>query len=249
VPGDVTGLIHIHFMPDVLVAFFAHVRCLLEIAAHLLVECLEVSEEILPVQLPALGLVEGGEEVLHLFVAILLVLLLLFLLFLIRLVNEVIELQGLLVSSNDLSFLVHKQEANATLDRSVNLQVGLHLGFLDEQLPDFETVASERRGGDQLELSLVGHRGSTQQGALRVKVLDLRDTSVSVGMGVDDMLADTFVDDPLLDLGSLSSDEEVVLVDLVHVGGLVAELESFDDVLSSGLQVNNGNVDERLLVV
>ena len=68
-------------------------------------------------------------------------------------------------------------------------------------------------------------------------------------MSIINGLASLIFNNPVLDLATLGSNQDVVLVDLVQLCRLVAQFEGLNDVLSSSLEVHDGDVHEGLSVV
>ena len=68
-------------------------------------------------------------------------------------------------------------------------------------------------------------------------------------MSVIDLLANAFVNDPVLDLTELSSDKQIILIDLKQLSWLVRQLESLKIIFSASLDIEDGNEDECLPVV
>lgn len=68
-------------------------------------------------------------------------------------------------------------------------------------------------------------------------------------MSIIDLLANAFVDDPVLDLTELSSDKQIIFVDLKQLSWLVRQLESLEVIFSAGLDIEDGDEHECLSVV
>jgi hypothetical protein len=68
-------------------------------------------------------------------------------------------------------------------------------------------------------------------------------------MGIVDLLANAFINDPVLDLTMLSSNKQIIFIDLKQFSWLVCQLESFEIVFSASLDIENGDEDECLSVV
>ena len=67
-------------------------------------------------------------------------------------------------------------------------------------------------------------------------------------MRIIDLLTSLLINLPVLDLAALGSHQNVVFVNLEKLRRLVAKLELLYIVFSSGLQIDNGNIDDALLV-
>ena len=126
-PRDETRFIGIKLIPYILKALLSHLSSMLELITKMLMQMLKELLHPSSIQLLlALG-IDALKDLLHLPVDHVFVLLGLLVGFLLVLVDKIIELDNILICSDDLGVLVLTQVADAAGDGGFDLQVGLQL--------------------------------------------------------------------------------------------------------------------------
>ena len=84
---------------------------------------------------------------------------------------------------------------------------------------------------------------------LRLEVEYVRDALIGGSVSLEGVHERVSLDGPVFDQASISSNKKVLLIYLEQVSGSSLVLESFDNVLSTGLQVNYSEQDLRLVII
>lgn len=253
-PSDTASLLAVNFKPNILEALDAHLIVLASggHGSELGSKVLLLGQE-LEVQLQS-GLVGlhtsrvGYEKLLHLGLHLSSELGGLSIRFLSCLVDEVEHLDGRFVGSNQLVLAHLDQVAHvvkAGLDLKVFVQVEISIHF-----PESNDVRTGTSSGQNSEIrAMVVWQSMSQEFRLAMQLKDHRNAFVGLGMSIVGLDEGVGVGSPVLDLAFLSAYQDVGMVQLEELSGLVSQVVSPQWELSSGLEIEGGDGNKALPVV
>jgi len=253
-PSNRTSLLAVNFKPNILEALDAHLIVLTsggdgsELGSKVLLLGQEL-EVLLQSGLVGLHATRVGyEKLLHLGLHLSSELGGLSIRFLSCLVDEVEHLNGRFVGSNQL-VVAHLDQVAHVVKASLNLEVFVQVE-ISIHFPESNDVRTGTSSGQNSEIrAMVVWQSVSQEFGLAMQLKDHRNAFVRLGVRIVRLDEGVGMGSPVLDLSFLSAYQDVGMVQLEELSGLVSQVVSPQWELSSGLEIKGRDGDEALPVV